>query len=77
LFTQVPWKKIIFNKEKRWDKEVNRLFWYIYVSSRIFGWYSAGLRAEWSGVRVQGRAGNFSLHHRVQTGLGPTEPPIQ
>jgi hypothetical protein len=22
-------------------------------------------------------AGNFSLHHRVQTDLGPTQPPIQ
>jgi hypothetical protein len=31
-------------------------------------WYSAGLRAGWSGARVPAGAGNFSLHHRVQTG---------
>jgi hypothetical protein len=30
----------------------------------IAKWYSAGLRAEWSG------AGNFSVHHRAQTGSG-------
>jgi hypothetical protein len=30
-------------------------------------WCSAGLRARWSGVRVWAGAGNFSLHHRVQT----------
>jgi hypothetical protein len=32
--------------------------------------YSAGLLAEWSRVRVLGGAGNFSLHHSVQTGSG-------
>jgi hypothetical protein len=29
---------------------------------------SAGLRTVWSGVRGPAGAGNFSLHHRVQTG---------
>jgi hypothetical protein len=29
------------------------------------------------GVRVPAGAGNFSLHHRVQTGWGPTQPPVQ
>jgi hypothetical protein len=33
-------------------------------------WYSAGLRAGWSGVWVPVGAGNFSPHHRVQTGSG-------
>jgi hypothetical protein len=33
-------------------------------------WYSAGLQAGSSGVRVPAGAGNFSLHHRVQTGSG-------
>jgi hypothetical protein len=33
-------------------------------------WYSAGLRAGWSGVRVSVGAGNFSLHHRLQMGSG-------
>jgi hypothetical protein len=36
----------------------------------IAQWYSAGLRAGWSGFRVPAGAGNFSLHHRVQTGSG-------
>jgi hypothetical protein len=33
-------------------------------------WYSTGLLAGWSGVRVSAGAGNFSLHHRVQTDSG-------
>jgi len=33
-------------------------------------WYSAGLRAEWSVVRVPAGAGNFPLHYRVLTGSG-------
>jgi hypothetical protein len=36
----------------------------------IAQWYSAGLRAGWSGVRVPGAAGNFSLYHSVKTGSG-------
>jgi hypothetical protein len=36
----------------------------------IAEWYGAGLRAAWSGVRVPTGSGNFSLHHRVQTGSG-------
>jgi hypothetical protein len=32
--------------------------------------YSSELRAGWSGVRVTTGPGNFSLHHRVQTGSG-------
>jgi hypothetical protein len=32
--------------------------------------YSAGKWTEWSGVRVPVEAGNFSLHHRVQTDTG-------
>jgi hypothetical protein len=35
----------------------------------IAQWYSAGLRAGWSGVRFSAGAGKFSLHHRVQAGL--------
>jgi hypothetical protein len=37
---------------------------------KLIGIHSAGLRALWSGVRVPVGAGNFSLHHRVQTGCG-------
>jgi hypothetical protein len=37
--------------------------------ARIAQWYSAGLRAGWSGVLVLAGDGNFS-HHRVQTGSG-------
>jgi hypothetical protein len=40
------------------------------VGGGITQWYSAGLRAGWSGVRVPARAGNLSLHHRVHTGHG-------
>jgi hypothetical protein len=36
----------------------------------IAQWYRTRLRAGWSGVRVPAGAGNFSLHHRVQTGSG-------
>jgi hypothetical protein len=36
--------------------------------ARIAQWYRAELRARWSDVRVPTRAGNFSPHHRVQTG---------
>jgi len=32
--------------------------------------HSAGLRAGWSGLRLPAWAGNFSFHHRVQTGNG-------
>jgi hypothetical protein len=38
------------------------------MGAGVAQWYSAGLRAGWSGVWVPARAGNFSLHHRVQTG---------
>jgi len=33
-------------------------------------WHSTELRAGWSGTRVPAWPGNFSLHHRVQTGSG-------
>jgi hypothetical protein len=39
--------------------------------------YSAGLRDGRSGVLIPVGSGNFSLHHRVQIGSGPTQPPIQ
>jgi hypothetical protein len=35
---------------------------------RVAQWYSAGLQVDDRGVRVLAGAGNFSLHHRVQTG---------
>jgi len=31
----------------------------------------------WTGDRVPAGAGNFSLDHRVQTGSGAHQPPIQ
>jgi hypothetical protein len=40
------------------------------LGAGIDQWYSAGLQAEWPRVRVPVGAGNFSLHHRVQTGSG-------
>jgi hypothetical protein len=44
----------------------------------FFECYGAGLRIGWSEVRVPTGAGNFSLHHRVQTGSGahPTSYPM-
>jgi hypothetical protein len=36
--------------------------------STIAQWYSAGLRAGSSGVRVLAGTGNFSLYHHVQNG---------
>jgi hypothetical protein len=36
----------------------------------IAQWYSTGLWAGWSGVWIPAGAGNFALHHRVQTGSG-------
>jgi hypothetical protein len=45
---------------------------------RLAQWYSAGLRAVWSVVRVPAGAGNFSLHHDVEMpAMGSTQPPIQ
>jgi hypothetical protein len=42
-----------------------------YVMKRFLAqWYSAGLRAGRSGVRVPAGAGNFFLHHHVQTDSG-------
>jgi hypothetical protein len=40
------------------------------IGSEIAQWYSAGVRAKRSGGRVTVGTGNFSLHHRVQTGSG-------
>jgi hypothetical protein len=41
-------------------------------SSVVWRWAT-----EWLGVRFPTGAGNFSLHHRVQNALWPTQPPIQ
>jgi hypothetical protein len=40
------------------------------MTAGIAQWYSAGLRAGCSGVRVPTWAEKVSLHHRVQTGSG-------
>jgi hypothetical protein len=45
--------------------------------SGISQWHIAGLGAVWSGIRVPAGAGNFSVHHRVQTGSGSLQPPLQ
>jgi hypothetical protein len=36
-----------------------------------------GMDDRGSRVRFPAGAGNFSLHHRVQNGSGPPQPPIQ
>jgi hypothetical protein len=43
------------------------------LGAEIAQWYSAGLRTEWSGVRVPEVAGNFAS----RPALGLTQPPIQ
>jgi hypothetical protein len=50
-------------KERRRRRKVR-------VGTGIAQWYSAGLRAGWSGVRVPIVGGNLSLHPRAQTGSG-------
>jgi hypothetical protein len=40
------------------------------IGARIAQWYSAGLRAGWSGVRIPAGTENLTLHHLVQTGSG-------
>jgi hypothetical protein len=47
-----------------------RIYLFLHVGARIAQWYSAGLRAGWPGVWIQGETGNFSVHYRVQTGSG-------
>jgi hypothetical protein len=47
-------------------------------TDKTFGtaqWYSAGLQAGRTGIRIPARAGNFSLCHRVQIGSG-AHPPL-
>jgi hypothetical protein len=49
----------------------------IYRGAGIAQRYSAEQRAGWSGFRVSGGAGNFSLQHRVQNGSGAHPAPYQ
>jgi hypothetical protein len=54
-----------------------RILRYFIIGAGLAQWYIAGLRAGRSGVRIPIEAGNYSLHHRVQTGSGAHPPPIQ
>jgi hypothetical protein len=45
-----------------------RIFYCTLRGAGIAPWYSTGLRAGWSGVRVSIGASNFSPHHSFQTG---------
>jgi hypothetical protein len=49
----------------------------IALGSGIAQRHSDGLRAEWSGIRVPARAGNFYFHYRVQTGSGAHQASYQ
>jgi hypothetical protein len=55
-------------------KHRDNFSFYLYLcwvsGARIVQWYSTRLQVGWSGGRVPAGAGNFSLHHRVQTGSG-------
>jgi hypothetical protein len=73
--------KVLFQQSCR-DTEKNiKEFKYLrtmIIGAGIAQWYSAGLGAGWSGVRDPAGAGNFSLHHRVQTvsGAHPASYPM-
>jgi hypothetical protein len=54
---------------------VSSVFCFFFGIAGIAQWHSAGLRARWSGLRDPAEAGNFSLHHRVQTGSGAHPAP--
>jgi hypothetical protein len=43
----------------------------------IVQWYSAGIRAGWSGVLFPPGAGNFIFITASRPALRPTQPPIQ
>jgi hypothetical protein len=62
----------LLNSEEHWHRikwsVLGRPTFNTQLPKRI--WDSAGLRAGWSRVRIPAKAGNFSLHHRVQTGSG-------
>jgi hypothetical protein len=64
----------LFSKTRRWRRSHDGI---MITSGRanmrgvgITQWYSNGLWAGWSVVRVPAGSGNFSFHHRVQTGSG-------
>jgi hypothetical protein len=69
---------VILNMQSSVINTVLRLDQYDTSVRGIAQWCSAGLRAGWSRVRVPAGAGNFSFHHRVQTGSGtrPTSYPM-
>jgi hypothetical protein len=55
------------------SQEIPRILWKLkfqYRGPHILLLYDLG----WSGVRVPVEAGNFSPHHRVQTGSGAHNP---
>jgi hypothetical protein len=54
------------------NQRTNQIFHRIIrrIGAGIDQWYSAGLRAGWSGVRVSVGAGNSSPYHGVQTVFG-------
>jgi uncharacterized protein (DUF2336 family) len=72
-FTFSQWH-IIFFVWRKWHMVRLRLSIVVIknvdLDRNVAQWYSAGLRAGWSGVRVSAEAGNFSLHHLVQNGSG-------
>jgi hypothetical protein len=47
------------------------------IRTQTAQWYSAGLRAGWSGVWVSTKAGNFLFTTASRTALGSSQPPIQ
>jgi hypothetical protein len=63
----------IFLKKTLIKSVIQNLIFHIYLyndshRTGITQWYSAELRARWSGDRIPVEARNFSLHHSVQSG---------
>jgi hypothetical protein len=74
-FHHVYNQKFMFLSHFRLESYISRstrpyLFEYHDTRAGIAQWYSTGLRAGRSGVRVPAGAGNFTLLHRLQTGSG-------
>jgi hypothetical protein len=69
VFSSVEW----LDDTSKWATTISFQIFLLTIhdqGARIAQWYSTGLQVGRSRVRVSAEAGNFSRHHRVQTGSG-------